>query len=99
MSIFISNFVPISTGKSQVMYISHYPESVPSSMLSTGIMVDELPAINIPENHGISGLFINETTKELWYEYAEIPPSKVELLEKSQSEQDALLMLLLLGGA
>lgn len=99
MPIFISNFVHVSTEKSEVMYISHYPESVPSSMLSKGILVDELPQINIPENHGMSGLFINETTKELWYEYSEIPPDKIQALEKSQADQDALLMLLLLGGA
>lgn len=64
----------------------------------------------IIEQAGKNGvLYINPTTKELWYEYVDRPLTAEEelqlikqengALKQSQAEQDALIMQLLLGGA
>ncbi|MEE3805468.1 hypothetical protein V2H29_00730 [Lysinibacillus fusiformis] len=46
--------------------------------LRDGIVVDSIPE---PENSGkLSMLHINKDTKEMWYEYEEVPKSEIEIL-------------------
>lgn len=58
-----------------------------------------------PENNGKAPrLYINPQTKEMWYEYEEIPKTPEELLleriaelEKTQKDQDQMLLGLIYG--
>lgn len=69
-----------------------------------GIFV-ERNAIPEPENNGMAPrLYINPQTKELWYEYEEIPKTPEQLLlervaslEKIQREQEQMLLTLIYG--
>ncbi|WP_338651617.1 hypothetical protein [Lysinibacillus sp. Y5S-8] len=80
--------------------------------LRSGIMVEAIPE---PETNGKGWeLHINKDTKEMWYEYFELPLSPEQIiqnlqnelvtvkeantaLEKSQTDQDELLMQLMLS--
>lgn len=72
--------------------------------IGEGILVD-----SIPEPEQIEGkapiLYCNPETKELWYEYEDIPPTKEELLEqKIQAQERAIaeltaLLSMMMGGA
>lgn len=70
------------------------------------IFVEELPQEDTPANH-FSKLFYNPETKELWYEYEELPPpepdekdvkinaleAKVDNLELQLEEKEMTLMI------
>jgi hypothetical protein len=68
-----------------------------------GIEVEYIPE---HENNGkLPQLHINKETKEMWYEYTDIPKTEIEILKEenevfrqSQTEQDELIMGLMLGG-
>ena len=53
-----------------------------------GVLVDDVPEPQIPEGKQIAGLFVNPTTKEVWYEYEDRPldpEERLQILEQQQS--------------
>lgn len=65
---------------------------------SIGILVEEVPEPQIAENQRVAGHFINPTTKEIWYEYEDIPPTTEEILQQQINDLN-MAMAAILGGA
>lgn len=99
------------TNRGRVTGINYMIELLDEESLNKAILVEDVPEepfltgmdlVNVP--------YINPSTKEMWYEQIEVTPVtpieiKVDelqkenvMLKKAQSDQDALLMQILLGG-
>jgi len=78
-----------NTNRGRVTLIHYMPEQLPAALREQGIEVAE-----IPEPQEVDGkmavLYINPTTKEMWYEYADRP---LTLEERIQQLERALLEL------
>lgn len=64
----------------------------------------EVETIPVAEDNGKSPiLYYNPETQELWYEYMDTPKTEIETLRdefaKYRTDQDLLLMQILLGGS
>ncbi|MEQ6355906.1 hypothetical protein ABNX05_14850 [Lysinibacillus sp. M3] len=80
-----------------------------SAVFSFDEIAVEYDMSNLPQPENKPGksaeLFYDKETKELFYEYKDIPKTELELLQEenekfkiSQADQDENIMLLLLGG-
>jgi len=103
---------PMNPNETRVQRIAYDTTGWTEEDLRGGIVVDSIPE---PENNGkIATLHINKDTKEMWYEYEEVPLTPEQImqnlqneiaavkarnaeLEKSQADQDELLMQLMLS--
>lgn len=64
--------------KKRVVRIAFVTDGMSDEDLASGISVDSVPE---PESNGmIYQLYINPQTKEMWYEYEEVPKSEIEIL-------------------
>jgi hypothetical protein len=87
-------FQEIEPGKAIVMSMVYDAETrLEDFERAGGIMVESLP---IPEHKEgkMSVLLINPDTKELWYDYQEIPPREPTENEKLQLQIDELKALI-----
>lgn len=107
---FLGSLTKISEGKYRPQYINYVPFHEKHGLGKTqeeleqeGILVD-----GIPEPQQIEGksaiLYCNPDTKELWYEYEDIPltpeeeqQKKIESLEQSIAEL-TMAMTIMMGG-
>lgn len=80
MSIFIGDFEKINDNKLKVKYINSIVNEVPNTI--KGEIVNTLPIDETAEGKMTNGLYFNPNTKELWYEYIDIPKT----LEQIQQE-------------
>lgn len=89
-----------SEERAEVQTIHNAPELLSEEKKTEGIEVPSVPEYE--EQFGKeSHLYVNPTTKELWYEFTDRPltmEEKMEKMEASQLQQDELLMELMLGG-
>lgn len=63
-----------------------------------GILVDEIPEPQIPTGQQVSGMFVNPETKEVWYEYEDVPLTPEQQMQ-SQIDDLNMAMAALMGGA
>ncbi|WP_217580435.1 hypothetical protein [Lysinibacillus sp. GbtcB16] len=69
---------PMNPNETIVQRIAYDTTGWTEEDLRGGIVVDSIPE---PENNGkIATLHINKDTKEMWYEYEEVPKSEIEIL-------------------
>ena len=78
----------------RISTIHYVPEMLNEDDLAQAIMVEEVPEPE-PKDGCVPYLHCNPQTKELWYEYEEVPPTSEERLEAVEA---ALLGLLFHGG-
>lgn len=102
--IILFNLQKVDEGKYKVLGQHHMPEVLSDEdvkSLGSSITVPSLPEEIIVKNK-VSELYCNPETKEVWYEYLDIPKTEIELLREEfasyRAEQDLLLMQILLGG-
>lgn len=63
-----------------------------------GILVDSIPKPVIPDGQQVEGLYINQQTKELHYEYADIPKTDANKIVELQAQNAQMLSALVMGG-
>jgi len=103
--VYLSNLEPITETKVRVTSVHYMPFDEVNGLGMTeeelelsGMLVDSIPSAVIPKGQRKTGMFINPQTKEVWYEYETIPPTKEELLQ-AQVDELTIAMAALIGGA
>lgn len=102
--IFLGSLVKITTTKYSIGLVHHVPFDEVNGLHKTkeqlekeGILVD-----SIPEPQQIEGkspiMYINPSTKEVFYEYIDIPKTKEELQEERITMLEQAINDLILGG-
>ena len=92
---FLGDLVKVAEGKYRVGLIHNMPfdpvqgfGKTQEELEQIGVLVDDVPEPQIPEGKQIAGLFVNPTTKEVWYEYEDRPldpEERLQILEQQQS--------------
>ncbi len=88
--------------RARVSFVHYVPSQLPETVLATGILVEDIPEPEVIERKA-PVLYFNPQTSELWYEYIDRPLTQEEqladLAARQKATEDALLELLLSGGA
>lgn len=87
----------IETDKWIVDTTNYRPDKLSEEDLSRGFLVDSIPEPTEQEGKR-PVLYCNPKTKELWYEYEDIPKTKEEILEEKVATIQQALDDLILGG-
>jgi len=102
---FLGDLVQIEENKYQVGLIHNMPfdpvhgfGKTQEELEQIGVLVDDVPEPQIPEGKQIAGLFVNPTTKEVWYEYVDKPLDPEERLQILEQQNAELLLELLNAG-
>lgn len=70
---------------------------LPQDIINNGILVDTIPTPDTPVGKQ-EQLYINPQTKELWYEYVDIPKTLEGTVADLQSQNAQMLLALVNGG-
>ena len=79
----------INGTRGRVTLIHHFPYELDQDVLGGGALVELVPEPETPAGKG-SILYINPQTKELWYEYVDVPLPEDERIAKLEQENTEL---------
>jgi hypothetical protein len=78
MSKFVGYFIKVSEGKYIPQLVSENPNTLSEDELQMGFVTDSFPVIE--ETAGNAAiLYCNPDTKDVWYEYVEVPKTPEQL--------------------
>ena len=95
-------FQPVTPEKALVVFQMFQPEKLSEERMMGGLLLESLPEMD--ESKGIPTLYINPSTKALWYEYTPMPAApiypytEVGGLQKQIDDLKLLVAQLITGG-
>ena len=103
--VYLGELKEITEEKHQIGFIHNMPfdetyglHKTQAELEQTGVLVESVPEPSAEEGYQPTGIFVNPVTKDVWYEYEPIPPTKEELMQQ-QIDEMSVAMAAILGGA
>ena len=103
--VFLGNLTPVTSTKYRIGFIHNNPfdskdgMGMPQSQLEAiGILVDSIPNPQPPAGQVVSGMFVDPTTKTVFYEYAEPVKTPEQQIAELQAQNAQMLLALVNGG-
>ncbi|AFM40347.1 hypothetical protein Desaci_1321 [Desulfosporosinus acidiphilus SJ4] len=109
--IFLGNLTIINPNKSLVNFIHYMPLDTDHGMKDTngnlmtqdelnaiGILIDSIPQPAPPNGYYVSATYVDPTTKDVSFDYAQTPKTPEQQLADLQAQNAQMLLALVQGG-